>query len=94
MNHFIDAFIDRGSCHFTDELAVPFPSAVFLGLMGLPWEELDTLLRLKDGIMRPGGGGLDAEEEMRIRNETGTEIYAYFNAILDERQRASRGRTS
>ena len=87
VNHFIDAFVDRGSCHFTDELAVPFPSAVFLGLMGLPWEELDTLLRLKDGIMRPGGGGLGPEEQTRIRAETGTEIYAYFDAILDERQR-------
>ena len=87
VNHFIDAFVDRGSCQFTEELAVPFPSAVFLGLMGLPWEELDTLLRLKDGIMRPGGGGLGPEEEIRIRAETGTEIYAYFDAILDERQR-------
>jgi cytochrome P450 len=87
VNRFIDAFIDRGSCNFTEELAVPFPSAVFLGLMGLPWDELDTLLRLKDGIMRPGGGGLPPEEQMRIREETGTEIYAYFNAILDERRR-------
>ncbi len=87
MNRFIDAFIDRGSCNFTEELAVLYPSAVFLGLMGLPWEELDTLLRLKDGIMRPGGGGLSPEEQARIRDETGTEIYAYFNAILDQRQR-------
>jgi cytochrome P450 len=87
VNRFIDAFVDRGSCNFTEELAVPFPSAVFLGLMGLPWDELDTLLRLKDGIMRPGGGGLPEDEQMRIRNEIGTEIYGYFNAILDERQR-------
>ncbi|HEY6427682.1 MAG TPA: cytochrome P450 [Acidimicrobiales bacterium] len=87
VNRFIDAFVDRGSCNFTEELAVPFPSAVFLGLMGLPWDELDTLLRLKEGIMRPGGGGLPPEEQMRIREETGTEIYAYFNAILDERRR-------
>jgi cytochrome P450 len=87
VNRFIDVFIGRGSCNFTEELAVPFPSAVFLGLMGLPWDELDTLLRLKEGIMRPGGGGLSAEEQMRIRDETGTEIYAYFDAILDERQR-------
>jgi cytochrome P450 len=87
MNRFIDAFIDRGSCNFTEELAVLYPSAVFLGLMGLPWEELDTLLRLKDGIMRPGGGGQSPEEQVRIRDETGTEIYAYFNAILDQRQR-------
>jgi len=74
--------------HFTEELAVLFPSAVFLGLMGLPWDELETLLRLKDGIMRPGGGGLPPDEQMRIRQETGTEIYAYFNDILDQRQRS------
>ncbi len=84
MNHFIDAFIDRGSCNFTEELAVLFPSAVFLGLMGLPWEELDTLLRLKDGIMRPAG---DPMEQMHVREQIGQEIYVYFDAILDERQK-------
>jgi cytochrome P450 len=92
-NRFIDTFVDRGSCHFTDELAVPFPSAVFLGLMGLPWEDLDTFLRMKDGIIRPGGAtimeaeNVDPEERARIQNETALEIYDYFNAILDERER-------
>ena len=55
-NHFIDAFIDRGSCNFTTEFAELFPSAVFLGLMGLPWEELETLVRLRDGLLHPGRG--------------------------------------
>jgi cytochrome P450 len=90
VNHFIDAFIDDGGCNFSEALAVPFPSAVFLGLMGLPWEELDTFLRLKDGIMRAGGGHADADERMRIQAETGQEIYAYFDAVLDERQRQPR----
>lgn len=90
VNHFIDAFADRGECHFTNEFAVPFPSSVFLGLMGLPWEELDTLLRLKDGILRPAGGTTDPELRARIQHETGQEIYAYFNAILDERQKDPR----
>jgi cytochrome P450 len=91
-NRFIDTFVDQGSCHFTDELAVPFPSAVFLGLMGLPWEDLDTFLRMKDGIIRPGGAtmmeaeNVDPEERARIQSETAEEIYAYFNAILDERE--------
>lgn len=93
VNHFIDAFVDRGACNFTEELAVPFPSAVFLGLMGLPWDELDTFLRLKDGIIRPGGATLmeaenvDPLERKRIQEETAQEIYDYFNAILDERER-------
>jgi cytochrome P450 len=85
VNRFIDEFADRGNCHFTDELAVPFPSAVFLGLMGLPWEELDTFLRLKDGILRPDDGNADAETRVRIQHETGQEIYAYFDEVLDER---------
>jgi cytochrome P450 len=89
-NHFIDTFIDRGECHFTNEFAVPFPSAVFLGLMGLPWEELDTLLRLKDGIMRPSGDPTDPDSASRIQSATGLEIYAYFESILDERARSPR----
>jgi cytochrome P450 len=80
---FVDAFADRGGCHFTDELAVPFPSSIFLGLMGLPWDELDTLLRLKDGILRPAGA--DADTQARVRAATGQEIYRYFDAVLDER---------
>ena len=88
VNRLIDGFIDRGACHFTEEFAVPFPSSVFLGLMGLPWDELDTLLRLKDGIMRPAA--IDAAERTRIQAETGQEIYRYFDAILDGRAKDPR----
>jgi len=84
-NRFIDTFADRGECHFTNELAVPFPSSVFLGLMGLPWEELDAFLSMKDGIIRPGGPTATMEERQQIQADTGQEIYRYFNAILDER---------
>jgi cytochrome P450 len=90
VNHFMDMFADRGACHFTDEFAVPFPSAVFLGLMGLPWDELDAMLRMKDGIIRPGGFELTMEERQDIMNKTGQDIYAYFNAILDEREKQPR----
>ena len=85
VNHFIDGFADRGGCHFTDELATPFPSAVFLGLMGLPWEELDTFLTMKNGILRPGGNTPDPEERMKIQRDTGQDIYRYFDEILDKR---------
>lgn len=88
VNHFIDGFIDRGECNFTEEFAELFPSSVFLGLMGLPWEELDTFLRLRDGIMRTGDGAeLTAEERLAMATATGEEIYAYFGAFLDEREK-------
>jgi cytochrome P450 len=90
VNRFIDGFVDRGECNFTQELAVPFPSAVFLGLMGLPWEELETFLHLKDGILRPGGSAASPEERARIQRTTATEIYAYFDDILDQRAKEPR----
>jgi cytochrome P450 len=91
VNHFVDMFIDRGECNFSDEFAELFPSAVFLGLMGLPWEELDTFLRLRDGILRPQKTDpdalLDPAKRNAVMSATGKEVYDYFNAMLDERER-------
>lgn len=89
VNHFIDEFIDHGECNFTEDFAELFPSAVFLGLMGLPWGELDTLLRLRDGILRPErfdpNALLDPEARVAVQRATGTDIYAYFGRCLEER---------
>jgi cytochrome P450 len=85
VNQFIDAFIDRGSCNFTTEFAELFPSSVFLGLMGLPWEELDTLVRLRDGLLHPGAPESTATQRSAIQRQTAQEVYAYFGRILDDR---------
>jgi cytochrome P450 len=85
VNRFIDAFEDRGSCNFTTELAEPFPSSVFLGLMGLPWSELETMMRLRDGLLRPSGTHGDAR--LAFQRATALEVYDFFGAILDERDR-------
>jgi cytochrome P450 len=74
VNFYIDAFIDRGECNFTDEFAELFPSAVFLGLMGLPYDELHTFLRLRDGILRVGAPDRTMEEMLEIQRATGAEI--------------------
>jgi cytochrome P450 len=89
-NHFIDTFAERGSCDFTAEFAELFPSAVFLGMMGLPWEELDTLVALRDGLLRPGNREMQPEERSAVQRRTAKEVYAYFDAILDERAAAPR----
>ena len=85
VHHFLDAFADRGSCNFTTEFAELFPSSVFLGMMGLPWEELDTLIELRDGILRPGTPEMEPAERSAIQRATGQRVDAYFDAILDER---------
>lgn len=85
VNHFVDGFIDRGSCDFTAEFAELFPSSVFLGLMGLPWEELDTLVRLRDGLLHPGTAESTAAQRSAIQRQTAQDVYSYFGRILDDR---------
>jgi cytochrome P450 len=86
VNHFIDKFIDRGECNFTEELAELFPSAVFLGLMGLPWEDLGTLMRFRDGILRPGDLTQDPDERLVAMRKNAEDIYDFFGSVLDERE--------
>jgi cytochrome P450 len=90
VNRFIDTFIQRGSCDFTSEFAELLPSSVFLGMMGLPWEELGTLVAMRDGLLRPGSRDMQPEERSAIQRETAQRVYAYFEAVLDERVKAPR----
>jgi cytochrome P450 len=87
----IDGFIDAGECNFTEDFAEIFPSSVFLGLMGLPEEELRMFLRMRDGILHPEkidpDALFDAEKRAAVMAATGQEIYDYFGALADERMR-------
>jgi cytochrome P450 len=86
VNYFIDSFIERGSCDFTAEFAELFPSSVFLDLMGLPWEDLDALVQMRDGLLRPGHGtDLTSEERTAAQRATADQVYEYFDRALDER---------
>jgi cytochrome P450 len=91
-NQLIDDFIDAGECEFNSAFAIPLPCTVFLRLLGLPLEDLDLFLELKDNIIRPlgGSGAQDQEEFERIQAETGQRIYAYFEKVLDEREQQPR----
>ena len=85
----IDTFIERGEVDFSKEFSTLFPTRVFLGLLGLPVEELPTFLKMKDGIIRPNmviGSTYGSAETKAYQRETADSIYAYFNTVLDQRE--------
>jgi cytochrome P450 len=88
---FIDSFIDNGECNFTEEFAEIFPSSVFLGLLGLPEEDLRMFLDLRDGILHPDRhdpeAALDLTKRSAINERYGQEIYRYFGELIDERRK-------
>jgi cytochrome P450 len=90
----VDGFIGRGECNFTEEFAEVLPSSVFLGLMGLPEDELDMFIHLRDGILHPEkidpDAMLDIDTRRRIQDATGREIYEYFGEVIADRVRSPR----
>ena len=87
-NDLIDAFVDDDQIDFVEQFSVPFPSRVFLDLFGLPVEELPTFLAMKDGVIRPDqvvGQPFGHPDVDALQQATADSIYAYFDALLDER---------
>ncbi len=88
-NALIDTVIDNGSCNFSEEFAELFPTSVFLGLTGLPEDELPEFMRLRDGILHPEKHDPNAmflpEARTAVLNKAGGEIYALFSDLIDKR---------
>jgi cytochrome P450 len=88
-NELIDAFVDRDGVDFAREFSVPFPSLVFLTLLGLPLDELARFIDMKDGIIRPDqvtGTPYGSAEMQAYQQKTADSIYEYFEEVLDERE--------
>lgn len=85
VDRLIDDFAGADGCDLHEQFAVPLPCTVFLDLVGLPLSDMDQLLAMKDGIVRPPGFTL--EEQWPTRERTAQDIYAYFEEALAERRR-------
>jgi cytochrome P450 len=89
VNQLIDQFIDKGEVDFAKQFSIPFPSQVFLTLLGLPLEELDRFLTMKDGIIRPNvviGKPYGSKAVNEYQQKIADSIYDYFNEVLDQRE--------
>jgi len=88
VNELIDAFVDADEIDFASQFSVPFPSQVFLTMLGLPLDELPRFVAMKDGIIRPdqvageprGHPKTDAHQQ-----DTADAVYAYFEKLIAER---------
>ena len=48
----ISRFEDKGGCEFIQDFAIPFPSYVFLDLMGMPRDRLEEFIHWEERLMR------------------------------------------
>jgi cytochrome P450 len=81
VNELLDGIVPTGRCDFHADFATPLPCTVFLAMMGLPQEDLDSFLRWRDDIIRPAA---DPDDQAAVRARTGAEMTAYFDAQIDD----------
>lgn len=74
----IERFADRGECDFVREFAIPYPSYVFLDLMGMPRDRLDDFIRWEDEIMRA--------PDPRVRVAAARAVYEYLKAHKEKQK--------
>jgi cytochrome P450 len=92
-NQLIDGFIDDPEIDFVAQFSNLLPTQVFLTQLGLPVEQLDYFLKLKDGAVRSNhllNVSYMDPAAVKYRMNNGQEIYAVFNAALDEREKERR----
>ena len=74
----IGKFAEKGGCEFVNDFAIPFPSYVFLDLMGMPRAMLDDFMRWHSELMR-APDPLDRVKAARS-------IYAYLKQHMEAQQ--------
>jgi cytochrome P450 len=74
----IDQFAPRGECEFIEDFAIPFPTFIFLSLLGLPLDEAEQFLAWESGLLR----GRSIEQ----RIECGLGVMHYLQAFIAQQK--------
>ncbi|MDL9938086.1 cytochrome P450 [Gordonia sp. ABSL1-1] len=79
----ISSIKEKGSCDFIQDFALQYPSFIFLELMGLPFEDLETFLHWEDEILHVAAG---PEETARRRAAASIAVTEYFRKVIEARR--------
>jgi cytochrome P450 len=78
----VDAIAAKGGCDVVTEIAIPYPSQVFLTLYGLPLRDRDRLIHWKDTVIAladlPNLDGADLAPAL--------ELFSYLTNAINERR--------
>lgn len=83
----IDGIASQGRCEVVTDVAIPYPSQVFLTLYGLPLADRDRLIGWKDAVIEL------SESDTTVEGHDLTpalELFAYLTEVINE-QRANPG---
>lgn len=83
----IASFIDKGSCDFIREFAMPYAMLVIADLIGVPEEDREGFL---SGMLRPEGGGVGSTAGEGMGDNPLAWLYEQFASYVEDRRREPR----
>ncbi|MFW6093312.1 MAG: cytochrome P450 [Pseudomonadota bacterium] len=76
--HLIDQIKDDGECDFNRAFGTPLPVVIFMRLMGMPLDRLDTFLAWENDLLHSG--------DMTKRVEAAKSIYEFLSSLIEARR--------
>jgi len=76
-NDLIDKFIDKRECEFAKDFGRPLPVGVFLDIMGLPRDMMDTFVRWAMGLLHA--------QNKQIAQQCMNEVTEYLQSVIREK---------
>jgi cytochrome P450 len=85
VDELLDGLVARGGCEYVHDFAFRFPTVVFLEILGLPADELDTFVGWVHGALHADEDGvLDRSRQVAVMRQ----VMGRFAAALAERRAA------
>jgi cytochrome P450 len=78
----LDEYLPKGECDFVQDIAMWFPSVIFLEIVGLPVDELPTFLDWERNSLHADPGQSDREAHFGVMMQ----VMARFQRAIDERR--------
>src|SRR5436190_2841638 len=79
----IDDIAPNGKCEIVADVAIPYPSQVFLTLYGLPLADRDQLVKWKDAVIALADSGTTLEGHDLT---PALELFTYLTNVINERR--------
>jgi cytochrome P450 len=83
----LDTVADRGACDFVHDVALLFPNAIFMDIMGLPREDADRFQQWEVDILH---GGRITDEDRQRQQQAMIAVINYFSELIADRRATPR----
>jgi cytochrome P450 len=80
----VEPLVDRGGCDYIEDFAGMFPTTIFLTLMGLPQEDLDTFLEWAGILLHMHDAESDPDGSLRATAQH--EVSEYLRVVVRQRR--------